>query len=409
MVRKDGSSFEVSLSATGLRDEHGNVTRSRAVLRDISERKRAERQMASAAQMRERFMAMVSHELRTPMHAIRSAGEVLSNSSLEGEQHQQALHIVQRQSGQMTRLLDDLLDVARITSDKLELAKVPLDLRDAVNDATLALRGRFKEHGVELIWERPETPLPILGDPARLQQVFTNLLNNSLRHCDHCGRVEVFVTRNDTTCSISVRDDGDGIEHEQLTRIFELFAQAPQSIARELRGLGLGLSISQRIIVAHGGTLVAHSDGKGHGAVFTASVPINAGIMLQEDRALPREHLSIVLVEDQDDSREMLQLVLQTRGHSVVSASDGPEGLAAILRERPDVALVDIGLPGMDGYELAKAVRAELANSVKLVALTGYGQPADVARSNDSGFDRHVTKPLATDKLELILRELMGA
>jgi two-component system, sensor histidine kinase len=242
-----------------------------------------------------------------------------------------------------------------------------------------------------------------------LQQVFTNLLNNSLRHCDHCGRVEISVTRNETTCSISVRDDGDGIEHEQLTRIFELFAQAPQSIARELRGLGLGLSISQRIIVAHGGTLVAHSDGKGHGAVFTASLPINAAITLQEERALPREHLSIVLVEDQDDSREMLQLVLQTRGHSVVSASDGPEGLAAILRERPDVALVDIGLPGMDGYELAKAVRAELANSVKLVALTGYGQPADVARSSDSGFDRHVTKPLATDKLELILRELMGA
>jgi len=409
MLRKDSTTFEVSLSATGLRDEHGHVARSRAVLRDISERKRAERQLASAAQMRERFMAMVSHELRTPMHAIRSAGEVLSNQSLDDAQHQQALQIVQRQSGQMTRLLDDLLDVARITSDKLELAKVPYDLRDAVSDAALALRGRFSERGVELVWNRPDTPLPILGDPARLQQVFTNLLNNSLRHCDQRGRVAILVTRQDGMCGISVQDDGDGIEAEQLTRIFELFAQAPQSIARELRGLGLGLSISQRIIVAHGGTLVAHSDGKGHGAVFTATLPVSAGILLQEERSLPREHLSIVLVEDQDDSREMLQLVLQTRGHDVVSASDGPEGLEAILRERPDVALVDIGLPGMDGYELAKRVRAELANSVKLVALTGYGQPKDVARSNESGFDRHVTKPLATDKLELILRELMGA
>jgi two-component system CheB/CheR fusion protein len=409
MVRRDGTTFEVSLSATALRDEHGHVTRSRSVLRDISERKRAERQMASAAQMRERFMAMVSHELRTPMHAIRSAGEVLSNPNMTATQHQQALHIVQRQSGQMTRLLDDLLDVARITSDKLELAKVAYDLRDAVNDATLALRSRFSERGVELVWKRPEAALPILGDPARLQQVFTNLLNNSLRHCETCGRVEILVKCEDGKCAISVHDDGDGIEPEQLTRIFELFAQAPQSIARELRGLGLGLSISQRIILAHGGTLVAHSEGKGHGAVFTVTLPINSTIPLHEERSLPREHLSIVLVEDQDDSREMLQLVLETRGHSVVSAGDGPEGLAMILRERPDVALVDIGLPGMDGYELAKNVRAQLANTVKLVALTGYGQPADVARSSDSGFDRHVTKPLATDKLELILRELMGA
>jgi CheY-like chemotaxis protein len=238
--------------------------------------------------------------------------------------------------------------------------------------------------------------------------VFTNLLNNSLRHCDPGGRVEIRVAREPGSCSIAVIDDGDGIEPTQLFRIFELFAQAPQSIARELRGLGLGLSISQRIIVAHGGTLVAHSDGKGSGATFTATLPINAGLSLREERTLPREHLTIVLVEDQDDSREMLKLVLERRGHRVHSAGDGREGLEVIVRERPDVALVDIGLPGMDGYELARAVRAELAGDVKLVALTGYGQPADVSRSSHAGFDRHVTKPLATDKLELILRELMG-
>jgi two-component system, chemotaxis family, CheB/CheR fusion protein len=408
MQRKDGSTFEVSLSATGLRDEHGLVTRSRAVLRDISERKRAERQMAAAAQMRERFMAMVSHELRTPMHAIRSASEVLNDKAMDAGQREQALQIVQRQSGQMTRLLDDLLDVARITSDKLELAKLPHDIRDAVNDAALALRGRFADRGVRLIWERPDAALPILGDAARLQQVITNLLNNSLRHCERGGRVEIKVARDEGSCSITVVDDGEGIEPTQLSRIFELFAQAPQSIARELRGLGLGLSISQRIIAAHGGTLIAHSDGKGRGATFTITLPINAGITLQEERAMPREHLSIVLVEDQDDSREMLQLVLEKRGHEVLTACDGREGLRVILSARPDVALIDIGLPVMDGYELASAVRAELAGSVKLVALTGYGQPTDVKRSNDAGFDRHVTKPLATDKLERILRELMG-
>jgi CheY-like chemotaxis protein len=272
----------------------------------------------------------------------------------------------------------------------------------------LALRGRFRERAVELRWDRPQVALPIIGDPARLQQVFTNLLNNSLRHCEPKGEVEILVTRNKDTCSIAVRDNGDGIEPTQLSSIFELFAQAPQSIARELRGLGLGLSISQRIIAAHDGTLIAHSAGKGHGALFTVTLPINTALALPEERSMPREHLSIVLVEDQDDSREMLKLVLERRGHQVESACDGPEGVRAIVGTRPDVALVDIGLPGMDGYEVARAVRAQLDSSVKLIALTGYGQPADVARSTQAGFDRHVTKPLATDKLELILRELMG-
>ena len=193
-----------------------------------------------------------------------------------------------------------------------------------------------------------------------------------------------------------------------LGGIFELFAQAPQSIAREMRGLGLGLSISQTIITAHGGTLIANSAGKGRGATFTTTLPLDLSTRRAQKGGRKGHALRIVLVEDQDDSRAMLKFVLERRGHRVRTAADGPAGVQVIVDHRPDIALVDIGLPGADGYQVAHQVRHHLGGSVKLVALTGYGQPADIARSRESGFDRHVTKPLSPDKLELILLELMA-
>jgi CheY-like chemotaxis protein len=249
--------------------------------------------------------------------------------------------------------------------------------------------------------------LPTFGDEGRLQQVVTNLLQNALRFTPAGKRVWVNAGRRDGVAEIAVVDEGRGIEPESLGSIFEMFAQSRQGLARTEGGLGLGLTIAERIVASHGGRIEAASPGLGLGATFTVTLPLDARATRRSDDAEGlTAKLRIVVVEDQADAREALGMILQLDGHSIASAAEGPEGLELILSERPDVALLDLGLPGMTGFEIATRVREELGESITLIAMSGYGQPEDVRRAEASGFNRHLTKPVDPKRLAAALRDI---
>jgi len=408
--RNNAGHLDVTLSATPMVAPDGSVIGSRTVLRDVSERRLAETRLAEAAQMREQFLAMVSHELRSPLHAINAAFQIIDSPGIDATNRARSEAVVRRQTRQMIRLVDDLLDVARITHDKLQLERAPLDLAEVARAALDAAAPGFHAKGLRLVSEGLELPLPMFGDAGRLQQVFANLLSNALRFTPEGREVKVTCRRQGLTCEVDVSDEGRGIDAGDLVSIFNMFTQARQGLARSEGGLGLGLTIAERIVAAHGGTLVARSDGLGKGSVFTIRLMLDTGARIVESS--PANHngkLRIVVVEDQEDARETVRLLLELEGHEVAAAKNGKEGLALILEQRPQVCLLDVGLPEMNGLDLAKAVRQKLGASVKLVAMSGYGQPDDVRRAETSGFDRHLTKPLEPRRLIAALREVTQA
>jgi CheY-like chemotaxis protein len=265
----------------------------------------------------------------------------------------------------------------------------------------------FNEKGVRLLTEGLEQPMPMFGDAGRLEQVITNLLQNAVRFTPKGKCVWFRASRTPAGAVLQVVDEGQGIEPGDLRTIFGMFAQSRQGLARTEGGLGLGLTIAERIIAAHGGTIEAHSEGPGRGATFTVTLPLDERAIRNVDEdGVPRTNLRIVVVEDQDDAREALEMLLDMEGHEVSTARDGPEGLELILDRHPQVALLDIGLPKMNGYELAAAVRERLGNRIKLVAMSGYGQPDDVRNAEIAGFDRHLTKPVDPRRLASALREI---
>jgi two-component system CheB/CheR fusion protein len=303
--------------------------------------------------------------------------------------------------------VDDLLDVSRIIHGKLQLERSPLDVADVARAAADAVAPSFHAKGLTLVTEGTEFPLPMFGDAGRLEQVLTNLLQNALRCTPEGRRVRVSCRRSGTTGEIEVADEGRGIDPQELKSVFGMFTQSRQGLARTEGGLGLGLTIAERIVSSHGGTITATSEGLGKGAQFTIRLSLDPQAALAGPVATPTDgKLSIVVVEDQDDAREVLQTLLQLEGHEIVTARDGREGLAIILEKRPQVGLLDIGLPQMNGYDLAMEVRKHLGHSIKLVAMSGYGQPEDVRKAEASGFDRHLTKPVDPRRLASALREM---
>ena len=282
-----------------------------------------------------------------------------------------------------------------------------MDLADVARAAVEAAAPAFGEKGVKLLTEGLEQQLPTFGDEGRLQQVFTNLLQNALRFTPSGKRVWVAARRADGVAEIAVLDEGRGIEPESLGTIFEMFAQSRQGLARTEGGLGLGLTIAERIVAAHGGRIVAVSEGPGRGAAFTVSVPIDTrAVRTDSGDAELLDKLRIVIVEDQHDAREALEMLLDIEGHEVFSAQDGQRGLELIMEHRPQIALLDIGLPEMNGYELAAAIRERLGDNIRLMAMSGYGQPDDVRRSEAAGFDRHLIKPVDPRRLAAALRDI---
>jgi CheY-like chemotaxis protein len=319
------------------------------------------------------------------------------------------LELMERQVHHLTRLVDDLLDVSRITSGRIELRPEPTDLRTILERAVEASRPllQAREHVISV--SLPEEPLPVHADGTRLDQVFVNLLNNAAKYTEPGGRIELEAHCESGNAVIRLRDNGRGIAPEFLPRIFDLFTQADRSLARSEGGLGVGLALVRRLVEMHRGTVQASSPGEGGGSEFVVRLPLTA-VADRSERALPRgeaspQTLRVLVVEDHADSARSLSLLLELLGHEVEVVADGREAIGAVERFRPALVLLDIGLPGMDGYEVARRLRARGSKAL-LVSLTGYGRDADKLRSREAGFDSHLVKPVDLETLKRLIASM---
>ncbi len=372
---------------------------------------------------RDEFLAMLSHEVRNPFAAIRYAAQVLARDDLDRDSRRATVEVLDRQFRHLARILDDLLDMTRVSRGKLEIVREPAELTRIVRDAIDEALPLIESRGHRLCVRFPEGEIRLVGDATRLGQVVVNLLNNAAKFTPEGGNldVEVIVNRDLGQAIVRVGDDGPGIAPELLPNVFEPFIQGEQSMARDLGGLGIGLALAREIIRLHGGTIEADAESEAKGTTFTFRLPTtrqNHGdgdadgdgqeTGLGSAALVPRR--KILVVEDQTDVRRLLRRLLEMDGHEVIEASDGPGGLSAILEHRPDIALLDIGLPGLDGYEVARRARQdERGRSVRLIALTGYGLPRDVQEARNAGFDGHLVKPLNYPDLARILAEGDGS
>jgi PAS domain S-box-containing protein len=388
---------------------------SEAAIEDLLQRERAARREADAARAdaeranraKDEFLAMLSHELRNPLSAIVNAVEVIAAKG--PPEPGTAVRMIRRQSQHLARLLDDLLDVARITSGRIEIEHEPVDLVSAVRMAVDAQRHRIETKRQRLSLSLPGEQVPVEADPVRIQQVLGNLLNNACKYTPTGGAIDVSLGVDGENALFRVRDDGAGIRAENLESIFELFAQANPSLARTEGGLGIGLTLVRRVVELHGGDVWATSEGPGRGAEFTVRLPIRRAATMVETEARERlagASLRILVIEDHQDGREALEAILKQFGHQVSGASNGREGIEKALSEKPDIVLVDIGLPDVDGYQVARELRQSLGDRVRLLALTGYGQPGDRFRAGEAGFDLHLVKPFDPAKLQEIMDRL---
>jgi two-component system CheB/CheR fusion protein len=402
--RADGTSFQAEYWSHPI-VRHDEVIGAVVTFLDITERRRAEQDVLDGVRRREQFLAMLSHELRNPLAAILSATRVLENAQWTDRACVEAGQVVTRQANHMARLLDDLLDVARITRGHIELRTELLDLRETTRSAIEALGPLMAEHRTQLSVEITDEAVPVIGDPARLQQIQANLLSNAAKYSSRGGRVRLELRRENGQAMIRVSDNGRGIEPSVLPRIFDLFVQGTQTLARSEGGLGIGLTLLRSLVELHNGRVEAHSDGAGLGSTFTVWLPLADDAAARDMTPARRGRVkTVVVVEDQADARRMLQILLESDGLTVFTAGDGVEGAELIEREHPDLALVDLGLPIASGYELARRVRTNsAARRTKLVALSGYGQDADVQAAINAGFDEHLTKPPDPARLERLL------
>ena len=368
---------------------------------------------------RDQFLAMLGHELRNPLGAVITAAEVLSLSN-QGAVAAPSLvarqaGVIRRQGAVLTRLVDDLLDVARVTSGKVPLDRRRIDLADAVRRVVDAGAQRAEHAGVEVRLTIEEEPLRVSADATRLEQIVSNLHTNAVKYTPAGGRVDVTVKAESRDAVITFRDTGVGIDADVLPTIFDLFKQAERTLARAEGGLGIGLTLVRTLVELHGGAVSARSEGLGRGSEFVVRLPLAT----VEDREAARDTAKrspaaevprrrVFIVEDHEDNRNALVALLEQIGCSVQSAADGSEGARAIVAARPDVAIVDIGLPGMDGYAVARHVRDALQQEVVLVALTGYGQARDREMAIQAGFDVHMRKPVDVAQLRAIVVGLRG-
>jgi signal transduction histidine kinase len=382
--------------------------RAEAAREDVLQREREARTVAEQAnRMKDEFLAMLGHELRNPLSAISNAVHVLEHRggpSAGGGAHA----ILRRQVEHLTHLVDDLLDVERVMTGKIVLERSPLELADTVEHslATLNAAGRLDRHALAVdtssVW--------VDADRTRIEQIVANLVVNAVKYTPAGAAVSVWAGREGADAVLRVRDEGVGIEPALLPHIFELFVQGKRSLDRAQGGLGIGLTLARRLAELQGGTLTAESDGPGRGSTFTFRLPaIETPPWLPQagTGARPSVSRTVLIVEDNHDARATLRELLETAGHTVHEAVNGPLGLEAALRLRPEVAFVDLGLPGLDGLELARRIRASSeGRGMRLVALTGYGSAQDRVHSRDAGFDVHLVKPVDRETLERVLAGL---
>jgi two-component system CheB/CheR fusion protein len=405
---RDGRVHPILLTLSLLTDEGGQPIGIATISKDIQAQKDAEYEAREAAKKRDEFLAMLSHELRNPLGAVLNATQVLAHQDVAPEAARMACDVVSRQARQMARLLDDLLDVARVTQGRIDIRKEVVDLSELVGDAVEAIRARLDERGHNLQTAVLDQPLWVEGDPSRLLQIQENLLANAIKYTPCGGRIALSLARDGDEAVIRVSDNGQGIPPDMLHSIFDLFFQGDRTLARGDGGMGVGLNLVRLLVDLHGGTVTAYSAGLGQGSTFEVRLPLTRKTprKLAPVEAGPADGTRVVIVEDNGDSRNMVSELLRLDGYQLSAAADGVEGYQVILRERPDVALIDIGLPGMDGYQVARKIRSELeGHPIRLVALTGYGRSEDRKAVKEAGFDDHLVKPIAPDDLTRVLRK----
>jgi signal transduction histidine kinase/CheY-like chemotaxis protein len=364
-------------------------------------------QLEQGVRERDQFLAMLGHELRNPLEAILTSVQLMEQKDANALVRERT--VIHRQTRLLSRLVDDLLDVSRVTSGKIVLKQVPVDLRELVERCVQGQAVTASAHRIELTLSLEETSFLTEGDPMRLEQIVNNLLTNALKYTPSGGHVAVTLAADGPQAEIRVKDTGVGIEPTVLPHVFDLFTQAESTLERAQGGLGIGLTLVRSLVALHGGTVRAESSGRGEGSTFVIRLPLTQhGFSRRPEeppRDAPQSTRRILLVEDNRDVREGLKSLLEEEGHEVWAAGDGVEGVELALIHPPEVALVDIGLPRLDGYAVARSLREAHGPQVLLIALTGYGLPEDRRRAFESGFDAHLIKPVT---LNVILDLLEG-
>jgi PAS domain S-box-containing protein len=413
VVRPEGSVRWVRDRAFPVRDANGQVYRMVGIAEDITEKKRAEEELKEDDRRKDEFLAMLAHELRNPLAPIRNALHIMKQPRVERAVVERVQEMMERQVQHMTRMVDDLLDVSRITRGKIELRKEVVDLASVVSRTVEVIRPLIEDRHQELTVDLPPKPLRLGADPTRLEQVLANLLNNAAKYTDHGGHIGLSARQDGSELVLRVKDTGVGVAADMLARIFEPFVQSDRMLHHSQGGLGIGLTLVRSLVEMHGGTVTAHSEGPGKGSEFIVRLPAfsqkqqvsgtrAAGAGSEPVVTAPQRR--ILVVDDNVDAAESLALLLRMEGHDVRVAHDGPGALAAVEADPPDLVFLDIGMPVMNGYEVAQRLRQRPGlENLLLVAMTGWGQKEDRCRSQEAGFDRHLVKPVEPDALRQLL------
>ena len=411
--RPDGSRLPVIVNFDALKNARGEIVGAVTSFEDISERKRAEEALKEADRRKDEFLAILAHELRNPLAPIRNGLKILEMTGNKPEIAQNAQSMMDQAVHQMVRLVDDLLDVSRITTGKLKLRKEPVELAAVVKSAVETNQALLDERGHELTVMLPPEPILLEGDPIRLAQVFSNLVNNSAKYSEERGGIRLSAESQGDEVVVRVTDRGIGIPADHLPRIFDMFAQVDTASERSQGGLGIGLSLVKRLVEMHGGTIAAHSEGPGKGSEFVVRLPVLTQGLSASLIAKPGDQTSllskckVLVVDDNRLSCKSTAMLLQLMGHEPITAQNGVEGIECARTFRPDVILLDIGLPQLNGYEVARRVRQEpWGKSIFLIAMTGFGQEEDRRRSVEAGFDDHMVKPIDLVELEKKLSDI---
>jgi PAS domain S-box-containing protein len=418
-IRSDGEVRWLFTRAELVRDSNGAPYQMIGITHDITERvkdvtriKEAEQELREAARRKDEFLATLAHELRNPLAPVRNAVHILRLKGQGVPEIDWARDVIDRQMQHMARLIDDLLDVSRISSNKLELRKERIEIRGALQSALQTTRAEIEERNHQLVVQMPESPIFVEADETRLEQVFLNILDNAAKYTENGGRIEVSVLPQETEILISFKDNGVGIPPESLPSIFEMFSQVQNSFTRSRGGLGIGLHLAKRLVEMHNGRIEARSEGHGKGSEFLIYIPV--ALTETEDRqesiGKPSSDphavsgLRVLVVDDILITAMSFAMMLEITGNEVKTAQDGEEAVSIAAQFRPDVALIDVGLPKMNGYEVAGHIRQQdWGKEMILIAVTGWGQESDKDRAREAGFDKHMVKPLnPADLLEYL-------
>jgi PAS domain S-box-containing protein len=416
-VSKQGRLIDISLTVSPIRDRDGRIIGASKIARDITDRKRVDKALEEANQRKDQFIALLAHELRNPLAPLRNGLQVIRLAGTDASAVAQARDMMDRQLGHMVRLIDDLLDISRVSQNKMELRRSRVLLKDVISSAVETARPAIEEAGHEFTISLPPEPVYLDADLTRLAQVFSNLLNNSAKYTERGGRILLAAERQGSEVIVSVRDTGLGIPANDLPRIFDMFSQVDRSIERSTGGLGIGLALVKGLVEMHGGTVTAMSAGQGKGSTFTVKLPAfeRTAAPVAAVRSESEPHYAgplrrILVVDDNRDSANSMAIMLKLMGNEVRTAHDGIEAVEAAQEFRPKAILMDLGMPRLNGYEATRQIREQTwGRQMLIIALTGWGQEADRSQSQEAGCDGHLVKPVNLSDLESLLTQLEGS